>query len=365
MKIKTITCHDVYNHGASLQAYALQQFLIGQGHNVEIINYKPDYLSNHYKLSLISNNRYKRFPLNIIYLLLKLPGRLNSLKRKKAFDRFTQKYLTLTPKRYNSNEQLKTDCPQADLYIAGSDQIWNTLFKNGRDAAFYLDFAPRKRLRISYAASFATNSIAPGYEDFVKNMIQSLDHISVREKQALKLLESMQISRAKAVCDPVFLLEKKAWNAVSAKPNAEKFVLVYDFEKSEVIKEIAIAIANKKKLRIFSVSPFRLDYADKNFNFSGPAEFLSLIRSAEYIISNSFHGTAFSLIYEKDFCVVNRAEGINSRMKDLLTELGLEERLVSAYSDNLTHKINYKTVNSVLKEQIQCSKNYLLDILNQ
>lgn len=106
MKICTITCHDVYNVGASLQAYALQTYLKSLGHDVKIIDYKPDYLSKHYRLDIVSNPKYDKPFLKQAYLLAKLPGRLHMLPRKKAFDSFTAKYLDLT-KRYTSNEELK------------------------------------------------------------------------------------------------------------------------------------------------------------------------------------------------------------------------------------------------------------------
>ena len=113
MKICTITCHDVYNVGASLQAYALQTYLKSLGHDVKIIDYKPDYLSKDYRLDIVRNPKYDKPLLKQAYLLATLPGRLRVLPRKKAFDSFTAKYLDLT-RRYVSNEELKADPPEAD-----------------------------------------------------------------------------------------------------------------------------------------------------------------------------------------------------------------------------------------------------------
>ena len=137
MKIKTITCHDVYNHGASLQAFALQHYLQSIGHDVEIIHYKPPYLSGHYDLWKVSNSRYDKPIIRLLYLMVKLPGRLKSLKRKRAFDAFTSQFLRLT-RRYDTIEALRNDPPHADVYIAGSDQIWNTAFRNRLEPAFYV-----------------------------------------------------------------------------------------------------------------------------------------------------------------------------------------------------------------------------------
>ena len=211
MIIKTITCHDVYNLGASLQAYALQTYLLRQGHEVEIIDYKPDYLSGHFKLWGVYNPVFDKPFIRQLYLLAKLPGRLLALRRKKAFDDFTKKYLHLT-RRFHSNEELKKEPPMADAYIAGSDQIWNTVFKNGRDPAFYLEFAPKDNLRLSYAASLATKEIAEEYRPFVTQMLKNLDYVSVRESSSLSILQSLGRNDAEAVCDPVFLLSKEQWS---------------------------------------------------------------------------------------------------------------------------------------------------------
>ena len=176
MKIKTITCHDVYNAGASLQSYALMTFLRNNGHDVEIIDYKPDYLSHHYDLWYIPNPKYRNILLKYPYLLAKLPGRLKDLfsQRKKDYDNFTKNYLKLT-NRYNSIEELKKNPPLADVYFAGSDQIWNTMFNNGYDPAFYLQFGDKDTIKASYAASFAVEEQDYTYGSNIKKWLLELD----------------------------------------------------------------------------------------------------------------------------------------------------------------------------------------------
>ena len=181
MKIKTITCHDVYNVGASLQAYALVTYLRKLGHDAQIIDYKPDYLSNHYPLWGLGNPAYDKPILRELYNLAKLPGRLKARNGKAEYDRFTAEFLPLTPRRYTSNDDLKQNPPEADVYFAGSDQIWNCFFPNGKDPAFYLDFAPAGSVRASYAASFAMDDIPEEWKPDVKRRLSGLDHISVRE----------------------------------------------------------------------------------------------------------------------------------------------------------------------------------------
>lgn len=350
----------MYNHGASLQAYALQTYLASVGHDVEIINYKPEYLCGDYQLWSVDNPIFDKPIIKQLYLFAKLPKRLRSLKRKRAFDNFTKNYLKLTPKIYHSCDELNDNPPQADLYIAGSDQIWNTLYQNGRDAAFYLDFAPKTSKRISYAASFATEDVVEEYKPFVRKMLQNFDVISIRECCSLPLLASLGRTDGVAVCDPVFLLTREQWdNMLPNQQIHEKYLLVYDTEFSPKVKEIAKRIAKEKELKIYNVSASRIGYADKDLWASSPIDFVQLIQDASYVVSNSFHATAFSLIFERDFCVVNRSEGINERMKSLLMSYNVAQRLVKEYSASLLNSVDYQVVNPLLQKDIDGSKDFL------
>ena len=366
MKINTITCHDVYNSGASLQAYALMKYLQGFGHDVKIIDYKPEYLSRHYKLWIVANPKYeKNMILKIIYLLLKLPGRLWALKTKKVFDNFKNQYLDITETRYKSNEELKENLPEADIYIAGSDQIWNATFPNGKDEAFYLDFVPNNKIKASYAASFATETFPEELKQKTSKMLSQFDYISVREKSGLDILKNMDINNGVQVLDPVFLLNKDHWDKMCIDINCTgKYLLVYDFDNNPLIKEIAIKISKEKGLKIYTI--FKSDYSDKVISQMGPIEFISYIKNAEFIISNSFHGTAYSLIFEKEFIVTNRVDKINTRMRDLLSEIGISERLVSNIDEiNCLEKLNYSDIKYNIDKLIKQSKLYLDKVIGE
>lgn len=367
MKICTITCHDVYNHGASLQAYGLMKYLIDCGHEVEIIDYKPDYLNNHYNLFSINNQSWKRnYFTKTLYLILKIPGRISGLKRKNAFDEFTSQHLKLTKNRYKSNDELKINLPNADVYICGSDQIWNCSHKNGKDPAFYLDFVPNEKIKASYAASFATDTISDKYKPIIKEWVGRLDGIGVREKSGVEILNRMNINRGVNVVDPAFLLSKEEWNHIVKKNYKEKYILVYDFDNSFLIKKIATAIAKEKGYKIFTINESKLKYADEYFVFSGPETFISLVRDAQMVISNSFHAAVFSIIYEKNFVIVNRKEAINTRMRDLLDDLNLKERMVNENYDlnKIIKNIDYNIPKEILQHKIMFSKNYLSEILS-
>lgn len=363
MRIKTITCHDVYNVGASLQAYALEQYLTEQGYEVEIIDYRPDYLSRHYSLSVVSSPRYDRPLVRQAYLLAKLPGRLAARfgRRKKSFDLFTKTMLQLTAARYDSVEALRKEPPEADAYIAGSDQIWNPLFQNGRDAAFFLDFVPAGKKRISYAASFAVEEIADEDQARMKPWLEKFDAVSVREASGVRLLEQMGLYGIQ-VCDPVFLLTREQWAAVAVRKNGGVFV--YDFDGSEQVRDMAAALSQSRRKPIVSVFP--MQNAAHVCKDMGPREFLGAIAAADVVLSNSFHATAFALLFHKDFFVVERREKINTRMRDLLEGVGLADRMIDSVEEIAGAKmIDWDNVDMRLRQTAERSKAFLRISLNK
>ena len=274
MKIKTITCHNVYNAGASLQAYALAEYLNSIGHECQIIDYKPDYLK-HYKLSGVSNSRYDKPVLRELYNMAKFPGRLKAKysNKKKEYDRFTADFLPTTTETYTSNEELKSNPPEADIFFAGSDQIWNSFFNNGKDPAFYLDFAPLGTVKASYAASFATENIVTELKPQIKEWLSNMDYISVRESSGLNILNDLGIQEAVQVLDPVFLLPKEKWESIiEYTAGNDSYILLYDFDKNEQLGLAARELAHKNGWKVYSY----LDnpYCDRCFKNAGPRAFI-------------------------------------------------------------------------------------------
>lgn len=362
MKIKTITCHEVYNHGASLQEYALLTHLNSLGHHAETIHYKPDYLSNHFKLWAVTNPKYDVLFLKQIYLLLKLPGRLLDLRRKKNFDLFSKKHIATGNVLYKNNDQLKKNLPLADAYICGSDQIWNSFFQNGKDPAFYLDFVPDDQLKISYAASFAIEKINEDLKPFVKHQLERIDAISVRESSGVDIVYDLGIQECQQVLDPVFLVSASYWKETFIKKMDENYIFVYDSDNNEQIQQIAKYVAKKKNYKIYTVDD-RITYADKNYYYYAPDTFLSLIYNSKLVLTNSFHALSFSLIFNKKMMVFNRKEKINTRMRDLML-LAKIDYLLFKESDSVEVEldqiiIDYKMVNSIIDYNINESKLFL------
>lgn len=361
MLIKIVTCHEVYNHGASLQEYALLHHLNSLGHSAEAVNFKPWYLRNNFSLTSVAQ-KFDRPFVKQMYILAKFPFKYKMLRRKKAFDLFSQKYTPSGKQVFFSNDDLKKNVPAADAYICGSDQIWNSYFQNGKDPAFYLNFVPNDKLKLSYAASFAIDHLEDGIKPLVKENLANFDFISVRETSGVKILNDLGFQNVVQVFDPVFLLCRDHWNNFTIEI-PEKFLFIYDFDSNPLVKKIALHLKKEKGYKIYTVN-HNVRYADKNFFTKGPEFFVSLVKNADLIITNSFHALTFSLIFNKEFVVVNRNVEINTRMRDLL-QLIKVDRLIQSFDEFLEiQPIVYSEVNLLLDEKISLSKEFLNDALN-
>ena len=364
MKILTLTCHDVYNYGASLQAYALQKHLAFLGHDTSIIDYKPNYLDTKYRLSWFVNPNSPHFSkcnknicFRIFYILKRYLEDLKFSSRKKVFNEFKKKYL-ITTKRYNSYIQLCQDPPKANVYIVGSDQVWNNNpLLNGWDAAFFLQFGHNCVQRISYAASFGSTKNCP---DIMTRWINSLDAISIREKSSLKLMQDIT-KPIEVVCDPVFLLTKEEWiKSLELSQGKNDYILIYNLSgDNEVLINHARFLAKAKGLKIhYMVVDKKLPDAI-NIKGAGPKEFLEEILNASYVFSDSFHATAFALIFNKEFYTYQfKSEHASQRMLILLESIRQKARY---NPQNLNGDLPYDEdeINSILAQYIEGSKDWL------
>lgn len=361
MKIKTITCHNVYNYGASLQAYALMDYLKEQGHQVEIIDYMPPYIRKNLSLWAIGKRWNRNLLIKIAFYAYVVPIRLLQTKTRKKFMKFNNRYLTLT-KRYNSFEELKANPPEADVFFCGSDQIWNTQINNGLDAAFYCGFAKKGSVRASYAASFSISTLSNADKPFVKAQLQKMDFISVRERSGLDILKDLGINNGIVVLDPVFLKLKEDWLKMCYKPKYNSYILVYDQENNATIKNIALHLSQKEKKPIVAFKDlYPRNYADYQERYADPIDFISLIAHADIVITNSFHCMAFSTIMNKSFYVIPRThQKVNSRMKDFLLSLGISDRIIdNEQALERANEIDYESVNLTLSEMRKKSIDYI------
>ncbi|MDE7378312.1 MAG: polysaccharide pyruvyl transferase family protein [Paraprevotella sp.] len=370
MKIKTITTWADYNYGASLQAYALLTYLQRQGHDVELIKFLPHYQTRMYNYMWVNpESKASRYWITRwIYRIAKFTQRLTTLKRKKIFDEFNFKTLNTTTATYRSYEELCANPPEANLYIVGSDQVWNVLYDAGRDPAFYLEFVKSGR-KVSYAASFSYLNVDKTNRERIASSLSKFDGVAVREYQGRDLLQDMGI-KSTWVLDPVFLLPLSEWNRLAAATNdavyasSEKYVLVYDFERNDHLKSFAQEYARRHNLKIYAITDkYPLKYAHKNFKKAGPKEFVRMISGCEAFISNSFHGTAFSIMYHKPVFVFSRKRHkVNSRMESLLTLFELKDCIVDDNTDHnrlLNRYFDWERTENIRREQLEVSIGFL------
>lgn len=361
--IEIITLHRVTNFGSLLQTYATEQILKKLGYAVKIIDFVPEGLSFKRaiwpKCGSIFKKTIKFFPLlacNIFQFHIS--------------DHFLKKYVTLTDKKYHSYSELQTRRLEADIYLSGSDQVWNTQNNNPNEdlGAYYLAFCDDKP-RIAYAGSFGRTSFSSEEMERIKQWLSQYTAISVREDTGTQILNEMGL-KGTHVVDPTFLLTKRDWlefyNSTRANLPKGGYVFVYNLNRNKLVEEIAQRIAKNQGLRIVNFADtFEFVHGAENKIFNSPFDFLGYLTNADYVITDSFHGTSFSLNMEKQFVTV-AAPKYNSRIESVLRMMHCEDRLVTSVEDALkmcSQRIDYSCISYEVSKQRKRSMKYLENAL--
>ena len=344
-KVGIITIVNVNNYGAELQAFATFRKLQLMGYNAEIINYlyykdwryidskmsrSFNSMSIKGKIIYFAKYRVASFVLNKI-----LPLICKDVKQRIAnFNSFHQ-HNTRFSKLYKSMKDLYTDTPIYDVYMVGSDQVWNPNASSSIEP-YFLTFAPHSALTVSYASSFGVSKIENNsIANRIKLGLSSIKTISVRESSGVNLVKELTGRTAQLVCDPTLLLNKSEWTMfmkpVSNMP--QRYVLIYQLSESDAIVKLATRIGKQEQIPVYRICKrafkVKKDKGVVNILNAGPSEFLSLITNASFIITNSFHGTAFSINFDVPFyTVVSAKKKNNNRMESLLDYVGLGKRIV-------------------------------------
>lgn len=357
MKNKTtgiLTLSSAQNYGAVLQCYSLCRYLNENFSKTEIIDFTPEFIYEAHKLKFLNTTSFVAFCKSIISFIIHFPLRLY---KKVRFNRF-RKYLS----NYSQKRYLKVfndDC--YDQYIVGSDQVFN-LELTRNEKAFFLPHIKDSNKKATYAASLGVNSLDGKQKDIFKKGLQSFNNLSFRENTGKELIK--EIFPEKEVfqnIDSVFLTEKRDWEKLSRnRLFKKKYILVYTFKAFDLAYQIARHI--DKDIDIVCISNgIRTKKGVINARAVGPEEFISLIRFAEHIVTDSFHGTSFSIIFNKEFTSIPY-KGTESRFVDLLTSLSLENRIAYSLEDVTNAKIDYDKVNIKIKEAVQNSYKYFKKI---
>lgn len=365
MKVGLITFHYAHHYGAQLQAYALQKAIEKLGHSCEIIDYvRPDTIEGS---SLFKKGASPSAMMSNIHTLLHLKS---FRRRHRRFCRFVEEQMKLGPKRYASLGELMEDPPEYDCYICGSDQVWNPfIFRpEGLDPAFFMPFAGGKK-RIAYAPSFGIESMPEPYAESLREYLSGFSALSARETSGSQIIRSLTGRDAEVVLDPTMLLGEDDWLGVcSESHNKNPYILCYFVSDPAPFTGTIQNIAEKLNLPVITLCGSRkpIPGSKKRVFDAGPREFLSLIRDASFVCTNSFHGMVFSIIFRRDFYCFERSaasnRSVNSRLHSLLAKLELTDRILSAEINdmgNLGSRIDYARVLDRLEKERERSLDYL------
>ncbi|MGE4588694.1 MAG: polysaccharide pyruvyl transferase family protein [Acidaminococcaceae bacterium] len=353
-KIGILTWHYLENNGSALQAYALQQTINSLGYEAVIINYC---CSN-------SISRLRKILKKNKFILMVKRKIFNSTRQNRFYD-FQNNFLNMS-QLFFSYHELSNINDFYDAFLCGSDQIWSP---NLLDPVYCLNFVKDNKLKISYAPSVVIDNFHIEQKEIFKKCLTNINFISVRENKGADIVKKITGRDAEVVLDPTFLISSVQWTKIAVEPNLDcKYILCYmlgdNIQHRKCITQMQKKYGYKIVTLLFSKADSNFgDFIRKN---DGPREFLGLIKNAEIVCTDSFHGVALSLNYGKNFVVFERfkREDIicqNDRLYNILSKLNLMDRIINSEAklENLDMDINYKEVNILLDKEKNNSMMFL------
>ena len=358
MKGLITTYHNSINFGAALQSYALQQTLTKIGVENKLLLMESKKKKTKYNVKNFVKSR-----LNGLYNLVH--AKKIAVGQKRFLD-FFENWHNSTDK-YKSFDELLKNPPKADAYISGSDQVFNPISLN---PAFFLQFGDKETKRISYAASLGVKKIPEGKKEEFKRFVDVFDKISLREKMAVEEFEKVTGITPEVNIDPSFLLSKDEWKSVEsdlcAKEIKKPYILVYAIYNPKWLSKTLFDLNKKTGYEIVLVSykGFPTIYHNKCVMTAGPREFLGLIQNAKMVISSSFHGNVFAMIYKKPFYAVVNPDAPD-RIMSLLKLFRMEERQIKPTdkAEEMNFSIDYAGFDKILEAETKRSEDYLKNTL--
>lgn len=381
-KVGICACYNNYNFGSMLQSFATQEIIEENG-------FEPEYIIYNKNKSL----KFKIKSLPRLFNVSFVKSKLKELKkrkdinnhvevkknieiRKKLFDNFQKEFYRNFSKEYIEYEDLKKGAKEYDSVLVGSDQLWLPI---GLGTNFYnLMFVPDEINKISYATSFGVSAVPWYQKSRTKKYLDRINYLSTRELKGKEIIKEISGLDANVVVDPTLLFNGKEWEKFI--PNKEvvedKYVFCYFLGNVKEYRDEAQKIANKFGYKTVII-PHLDEFVESDENFGdiklyevGPKEFVNLIRNAEFVCTDSFHGTVFSLLNHKKFMTFNRyAEGSknsrNSRIDSLCSQVGISDRRYNNNIENIEKEIDYVAVDKKIEELRSFSKNFLKKALNK
>lgn len=362
MKIIVITKHYVKNYGSVLQTYATQELLRRNGDEVIVANYVLPQSAGMRYMDVVLRKYSSKLKRGILKIIL-LP---TVLRWKNVFGGFLKKYVNVWGDPVGDCIALERELPEADLYCTGSDQVWNPETNGGLQPAYFCEFAKEGGKRVSFAASFGVKHIDEKYEAVLKKYLQNYEALSVRETSGIHIIERLGM-QASEVLDPVFAAGSEFWMKFAGKRKIKKsYVLVYQLNSSKKFDGFAQRAADKlgKKLVRICTRYDQIVKKGRAVLIPSVEEWISLFYYADYVITDSFHGTVFSLLFQKEFVNIYPPR-FSERIENLLSILKLKDRHVM--ENNRTelpkNKIDYEAINKILENERQKTDKFIDMIL--
>lgn len=364
MKIGIITWFQTPNYGTNLQAIALQKYLRNKGHNVYLVNFKTKSSSATKKRSFMQKLKNQPQKYADKFAFKKYNAEIE--KKNKAIERIISQECLLTRKIVTEQDYIDV-CNGFDLLIFGSDQIWNPNFYNKFYYAYYPEITAKKA---AYAPSLGISKMPEQMKNLIGDSLSDFSAISVRETQGAEILAQILSKKPQVVLDPTFLLSREEWAKIAEKGTQinKDYVLCMYLTDNIRYQKASVIFSKKKNLPLITVPYLGFSYFQKGqiIPDAGIEDLLNLIQHAKYVITDSFHITVFSLIFQRDFFTFQRfnensATSQNSRVENLLSMLKLDDRLLEYFSSSIPEKesIDYTSVNEILQSEILKSKQFL------
>lgn len=375
MKIGIITIHNSPSYGGSLQSYALYKYLYDLGHDVEIINlYRPTHEG--YKASL--HHQYNRT--NVIEKTKNTVKALLGIKNRKHTNRFYNKNfeefnsLVKLSQSFDGVDALYTNPPVYDVYITGSDQVWNPIQPYLIEPYFLTFVKDNNAIKVSYAASTGISRLLPNEEKMFKLWIEQYDSVSVREEELKTYLGTFVNKEITRVADPSFLLDRRIWNDNSAnEAPTTPYILLFELTHNNELVAFCKRIAQQAGIPLIVLGQNEPECPDKSYilvNNAGPRQFINYIGNAEMVITDSFHGTVFSVIMEaKNFYAYIAPGNVKgSRITDLLQIFQIEDHLLNpdlkqSWAELSDNKLDKTSLDKIYLREQKSSRDFLVNSL--
>lgn len=358
MKIDLITLHAVQNYGSVLQAFATQEILKQKGCDVTIINYVRE---NVRKENIMNTWAGK----NIIKKIIIWP---TIKKWNKIFGEFHNENLNLTKEIYTTKEDFKKYPLKADAYCTGSDQVWNSKWNRGIISELYLSFVSKNKFKFSYSASFGQSTISQEEIIHTKKYINQYNFISVRESTGKNIIENQYgYSKATHLIDPTLAMPAEFWRKYSTNRKIKgKYILIYNLNRSSEFDKYAVKLAKKTGLKLvrFCTRYDQFYRVGKSMLIPEVFDFISLIDNAKYVLTDSFHATAFSLnLNTEPICIYPNEFG--GRIESFLSLVDSLQRHINDYNDFdvINRPVDFEKVNCILKQERNKVHKYLDEVI--